>query len=227
VAPPTRDGVARRGAQRRGQGAPAPGRSSPPMDDSCAVSSRHCCTHCPPSRPFALSTSFSLLPSHILPPTLSSWSEAYSPENTTAPAALVSTRSSTHATLVPPVSHFETLAVYGFQLVQGKQEIPGGCPKYSNGRRSSGMVVEEEEVPSARALSTALSPRHANDRRRVTFRFHLRRRVPSASLGPTCTGDVSNAATERGGRSRSSEVEDGRAVRTHGSTTPSELAQSS
>jgi hypothetical protein len=62
----------------------------------------------------------------------------------------------------------------------------------------------EEEVPSARALGTALSPCHANDRRQVAFHLHLRRRVPSVSLGQTCTGGASSAAAvEREGRESS------------------------
>jgi hypothetical protein len=30
------------------------------------------------------------------------------------------------------------------QLEWGREEITGGCPKYGDGRRSSGTVVEEE-----------------------------------------------------------------------------------
>jgi hypothetical protein len=59
---PVRDTVARRGAQRRGRGAPAPGRSALPLNNSCAVSSHLGCTPCFPSRPFLPLPRYPFLP---------------------------------------------------------------------------------------------------------------------------------------------------------------------
>jgi hypothetical protein len=53
--PVLRDAVAQHGSQRRGHGAPAVERSAPPLENSCAVSSRPCSTHCSPL-PFPLAS---------------------------------------------------------------------------------------------------------------------------------------------------------------------------
>jgi hypothetical protein len=80
-------------------------RSAPSLGSSCAVSSRRCCTHYPPSKPLLSPLSF---PSLVLPPSVPFRDEAYLPEGTAATKARCPLHSST---LVPPEPYCEALEI--------------------------------------------------------------------------------------------------------------------